>query len=94
MDWKYEEGRIYSTAEDGDLLAEVNYNTVGSEEVNIYHTYVSNVLRGKGVASEMMKLLVNQLREKKLKATASCSYAYNWFLKNKGEYEDVISKNL
>lgn len=94
MDWKYEVGRIFSLAENGELLAEVNYKTVGNGEVNIYHTYVSNSLRGQGVAGEMMKLLANELKEQKLKATASCSYAHSWFLKNRVENEDVISKDL
>ncbi|NLO09929.1 MAG: N-acetyltransferase [Clostridiales bacterium] len=55
------------------------------------HTYVNPVLRGQGVAGELLKLLAEHLREKGLKATATCSYAVSWLNKNKEAYSDIIS---
>ena len=93
MNWKYEYERIYSENDKGELMAEVTFKREKDEEVNIDHVYVNPVLRGKGVASKAMLVMVEYLRKEKLKATATCSYANDWFKKNEKEYLDVISDN-
>ncbi|NLK28776.1 MAG: N-acetyltransferase [Clostridiales bacterium] len=94
MKWNYEEGRIYSINEEKELMAEVTFIDTGDKEVNINHTYVNPVLRGQGVAGKMLKVTAEYLREKGLKATASCSYAHSWLLKNKESYSDIISDDI
>ncbi|SEG14395.1 hypothetical protein SAMN05660865_01845 [Caloramator fervidus] len=94
MDWKFEDGRIYSVDEKGELMAETTYVVKENGEVDIDHTYVNPVLRGQGVASKMMEVVVEFLREKGVKVTASCSYAHNWLKKNKEKYSDIISKEF
>ena len=94
MDWKFEEGRIYSTDETGELMAETTYVIKENGEVDIDHTFVSNVLRGQGVAGKMMEVVSDYLREKNMKATASCSYANSWFKKNAESYSDILSSDL
>jgi predicted GNAT family acetyltransferase len=42
----------------------------------------------------MLKLLAEHLRQKGLKATASCSYANTWLKKNQATYSDIISEKL
>jgi predicted GNAT family acetyltransferase len=91
MNWIYEKGRIYSKNEENELMAEVTYKYLSENEVNINHTYVNPVLRGQGVAGEMLKLLAEYLKENGLKATATCSYALSWLNKNKEVYSDIIS---
>lgn len=90
MDWKYEDGRIYSINDKKELMAEVTFVPIGDNEVNINHTFVNPLLRGQGVAGELLQLLAEHLREKGLKATASCSYANSWLEKNKEAYSDII----
>lgn len=94
MNWNFENGRIYSVDEKGELMAETTYVLKENKEVDIDHTYVNPVLRGQGVASKMMEVVAEYLREKGLKATASCSYANNWLQKNKDKYSDIISKDI
>lgn len=95
MDWKYEYERIYSEDDNGELMAEVTFKHESDNEVNIDHVYVNPVLRGQGVASKIMLVIVEYLRKEKIKATATCSYANSWFKKNEQEYLDVISdKNI
>ncbi|WDC83439.1 GNAT family N-acetyltransferase [Caloramator sp. mosi_1] len=94
MNWKYENGRIYSVDEKGELMAETTFVLKDNGEVDIDHTYVNPVLRGQGVASKMMEVVAEYLREKDLKATASCSYANSWLQKHKEQYADIISKDL
>lgn len=91
MIWNYEEGRIYSLNEENELLAETRFVFTEDDEVNINSTYVNPILRGQGVASDMLKLVAEYLRENGLKATATCSYADIWLKKHKEAYSDIIS---
>lgn len=94
MDWKFEEGRIYSVNEAGELMAEATYVLKENGEIDIDHTFVNPILRGQGVAGQMMEVVAAFLREKEMKATASCSYANIWFKKNATDYADIISSEL
>ncbi len=94
MDWKFEEGRVYSTDEKGELLAEATFVRKNNGEVDIDHTYVSPLLRGQGVAGKMMAVVAGYFREKGVKTTASCSYAHDWLQKNREAYADIISAGL
>jgi predicted GNAT family acetyltransferase len=70
MNWKYEEGRVYGTDEDGGLMAEATFSRINDDTVDIDHTYVATALRGNGVAAEMMGVVARYLRDKGLKAVA------------------------
>lgn len=94
MDWKYEDGRIYSINENNELMAETTYVFKENGEIDIDHTYVNPVLRGQGVAEKMIKVVAEYLREKGLKATATCSYANIWLKRNSESYSDIISKDI
>jgi predicted GNAT family acetyltransferase len=94
MDWKYENGRIYSVDENNELMAETTFVLKENGEVDIDYTYVNPLLRGKGVAGNMMKVVADYLSEKKLKATATCSYANAWLKKHRESYSDIISKDI
>lgn len=94
MIWNYEEGSIYSINENKEVMAEATFVSTKDNEVNINHTYVNPVLRGQGIAGEMLKVVAEYLREKGLKATATCSYANSWLIKNKEAYSDVISDDI
>ncbi len=94
MIWKYEDGRIYTTDEDGRLMAEANYSRRNQKEVDIEHVYVDPNLRGQGMAGQTMEAVASYLRENGLKATASCSYANTWLRKNEDKYSDIIVKGM
>jgi len=94
MDWTYENGRIYSVNDKNELMAETTFVYKENGEVDIDHTYVNPVLRGQGVAGIMMELAAQYIREKGLRATASCSYANAFLKKHREEYADILSKDL
>lgn len=94
MDWKFENGRIYSVNENNELMAETTYVLKENGEVDINHTYVNPQLRGQGVAGAMMEEVAGYLRKQSLKATATCSYANSWLKKHRDEYSDIISKDI
>lgn len=93
MEWKYEEKRVYSTDEKGELMSEATLVKKENGEVDIDHTYVNPVLRGQGVAGKLMETVADYLREKGLKTTASCSYANTWLKRNADAYSDIISQD-
>ena len=94
MEWKYEDGRIFSTDDNGNLVSEITYNHKEIGIVNINHVYVRPSSRGKGVAGKSMEVLVDYLRKENLKATATCSYANTWLRRNASKCSDVIAGEL
>lgn len=94
MNWKYEHGRIFSVDERFELMAEAAFVYKENGEVSIDRTYVNPALRGQGVAGEMMRILAEHLREKGLRASAGCSYAYAWLKKNREAYSDIVSSDI
>ena len=94
MDWNYEDGRIYSEDEKGELMAETTFVYKDNGEIDIDHTYVNPILRGQGVAGKMMVVVADYLKKEGFKATATCSYANIWLKKNEELYLDIISKDL
>ncbi len=94
MDFRIATGRVFSIDENKELMAETTYVYKENGEVDIDYTYVNPILRGQGAAGKMMQVVASHLREKGLKATASCSYANAWLLKNRKAYADIISEDL
>jgi predicted GNAT family acetyltransferase len=94
MDWKFEKGRVFSTNENGELMAEATYSIKENGEADINHSYVNPVLRGQGIAGKLMEALALHLRKNHIKATATCSFANSWLTKNKALYNDIISDDF
>ena len=94
MNWNYEDERIYSINNEDELMAEVTFVFIGDNEVDINHTYVNPVLRGQGIAGDMLKLTAEYFREKGIKVTATCPYAIIWLKKNMLPYSDIILENF
>lgn len=82
MKLTYENERIAYYGENGEVLAAVEFPARGSGTVEVTRTFVDERLRGQGAAGELMRALVEVLRERGLKASLTCSYAVKWFEKN------------
>lgn len=78
-----EEGRIYSTDSNGKIVAKIEYEEIEEGIFDIYHTFVDESLRGKGIASKLVQEAVNEIQSKNGKIKASCSYAKKWLEHNK-----------
>lgn len=50
---------------------------------DIFHTFVDEDLRGKGIAGELVKKAFEYFEKMDYKVVCSCSYAKKWCLKNK-----------
>lgn len=72
---------------DGERVAEITW-VVRDGVMNMDHTYVSDVLRGQGVAKKLLDAAADYARENKFKMNAICSYVVSAFEKSDA-YDDV-----
>ncbi len=91
MDWKYGDGRIYSTDENGELMCETTFVSKKNGELVIDRTYVNPILRGQGMADKMMVVITEYLRKNRLKVSATCPYANKWLKGHEELYPDILS---
>lgn len=78
MEFLYEPERIYATDPQGKLIAEITFPSHNGVAV-IEHTFVDSSLRGQGVADQLVRAAVAQLKAQGSAAQATCSYASKWF---------------
>jgi hypothetical protein len=57
-------------------LAVLDYVFIDAEKVDINHTFVPPVFRGKGVAEALLNSAVTWMESEGLQVQASCRYAY------------------
>ena len=72
-------------------LAEITFVESGEERLVIDHTYVSNDLRGQGIAGQLLENVVNYAREKGKKILPLCPFAKTKIEEN-ADYQDILSK--
>lgn len=70
-----EENRIYLPDENGNILAEIDFEKVDENTYNISHTFVDVSLRGQGIGSELVEKAINYLTWKWYRVRATCPYA-------------------
>jgi predicted GNAT family acetyltransferase len=75
------EAGVFYVAVDGERLAHLSYGRSGGG-ANIEHTYVSDRLRGQGVARRLVDAAVAWARQSGTKLSATCSYAKSVFDKD------------
>lgn len=68
--------------DEGEIIAEIDFPKTGEKEITITHTYVSPVLRGQGIAKELIEQVILHAKKNNLKIKATCSYAVSYFEKN------------
>ena len=67
------------------------YRRSGSE-VDLYHTYVPEVFRGKGMAEKLCKAAFEYAKANQLTVVPSCSYISEAYLKRHPEYEPLTRR--
>jgi len=82
MQIQHEENHAQGTffiLDDQQCVAELTYYFIDEKTINANHTYVSETLRGQGVADKLYQALVAFIQENQLKLVPSCSYiAKKW----------------
>ena len=89
MHWNFESNRIFVTDEASRLLAEITFPPIGDNLVEIYHTFVSPVLRGQGMAGQLVEKAACQIRDTGRRCRVSCSYAVQW-LQRHPEWAGIV----
>ncbi|WP_370460356.1 GNAT family N-acetyltransferase [Cytobacillus firmus] len=89
-DIQKEENRFFMNDEKGNMIAEITYIPSGDSVITIDHTYVSDSLRGQGIAGKLLESVVQEARSKGYKIVPACSYAKAVF-DRKSEYQDLLA---
>jgi uncharacterized protein len=77
--------------EDGKRVAEMVISVSGSN-LTVYHTEVSESLKGKGVSTELLETMVKYVRDNNLKVIPLCPYVNVQFRRHPGKYDDIWNK--
>lgn len=73
------QGAFFILDDQQQRVAELTYYFIDKKTINANHTYVSETLRGQGVADKLYQALVAFIQENQLKLLPSCSYiAKKW----------------
>jgi len=82
MLFKHETGHIFAEDGSGNLVAEIVFPTGPNGVVDIERTFVDPSLRGQGIADQLMRAAVEDIRKTGAKTTVTCEYAQRWFSKH------------
>ena len=77
--------------ENGEILAEITWQTLDANTINANHTYVAPSLRGQGVAAQLLDALVALAKAEGWKIHATCSYVARQFAASE-KYADIQAK--
>lgn len=82
-------GRYFIEDEQG-LVGEVTYSMAGEQLMIVDHTHVEEEHRGKEVGVTIMKVVVEDVRNKGIRVLPLCPFANAFFRKNES-MKDVLS---
>jgi predicted GNAT family acetyltransferase len=77
--------------DDGKRLAEMVVSISGSN-LTVYHTEVSESLKGKGVSTQLLETMVKYVRDNNLKVIPLCPYVNVQFKRHPDKYDDIWNK--
>jgi len=78
--------------ENGERLAHMEIG-IKDDDIVVYHTEVSEKLKGKGIGTSLITALVDYARENKRKIIALCPFVLAHFKRHPELYDDVWNQN-
>ena len=63
------------------------------KELDLYHTYVPEVFRGRGIAEKLCKAGFEYAKSQGLSVIPSCSYISDAYLKRHPEWEPIVKRD-
>jgi predicted GNAT family acetyltransferase len=78
--------------QDGERLAEMVI-AIDNQNLIVYHTEVSEKLKGQGIGSKLLSAMVDYARQHQLKVIALCSFVNAQFERHPELYSDVWNQN-
>ena len=82
MEFIKEDNRIYSVDENNKIIAEITFEETENGVFTINHTYVDESLRGQKIGEKLVKMAIEEIKNKNGKVEATCSYAKHYIEKN------------
>lgn len=83
--------KFYIGEDEQQPLAEITFKQQDAQTIVADHTYVSDELRGQGIAGKLLEVLIAYAREENVKIVPVCSYVQSKMEKTP-EYHDLIAK--
>ena len=80
--------RFEARADDGSLAGVAAYRIDGGQLV-FTHTEVDDAYEGKGVGSQLVRNVLDQLRDRETSVRSECSFINSWVEKHP-EYQTVV----
>jgi len=75
----------------GERVAEMVFSIAG-DNLTVYHTEVSEKLKGKGVSTQLLEKMVQYVRAHNLKVIPLCPYVNVQFKRHAEQYKDIWNK--
>ncbi|MCX7821036.1 MAG: N-acetyltransferase [Brevinematales bacterium] len=75
-----------------NLKCVLDYELHG-EDIEIYHTYVPESLRGQGIAAALTEEISKYALENNLKIIPTCSYAVSFYRRNFEKYKNILKED-
>src|SRR5690625_4676050 len=83
--------KFYVGEDEQNPIAEITFKTKDEHTIIADHTYVSDELRGQGMAGKLLKVLTDYARKENKKIVPVCSYVKSKMEKT-SEYHDLIAQ--
>ncbi|WP_096270109.1 GNAT family N-acetyltransferase [Paucisalibacillus globulus] len=80
-DIKQGQGKFF-VGDEARPKAEITYQKDSTGNLVVDHTYVSDELRGQGMAGQLVEKVVSFARQEEVKIVAECPYAQKYIEKN------------
>ena len=78
--------------ENGKQVAEMVVS-ISENNLAVYHTEVSESLKGKGVSTLLLETMVKYVRDNNLKVIPLCPYVNVQFRRHPDQYKDIWNKD-
>ena len=65
---------------------------LADKQIDLYHTYVPEIFRGRGIAEKLCKAAFEYAKANTLTVIPSCSYVSDAYLKRHPEYESITKR--
>ena len=88
---KKDKNKFYIGESSQNALAEITFVPDGESKIIVNHTYVSESLRGQGIALKLVEKVIEYARQENIKIIPLCSYVEKVMTRNE-EYKDVLSE--
>lgn len=81
--------KYYALVENHESVCE--YGPAGDRTLDFWHTYVPPELRGKGIAEELVRQALDDVRQRGYKVVPSCWYV-RLYIDRHAQYQDLVAE--